>query len=539
MQQVVVVEATVTGKSKPLRTAVRALHLLTSAMLSCAVAAQSDDDLSRLIFDVAPIPADAPAATGAAANAGVPAPSADVPAGTPNRTADISAYRARISEMQIDENPYSATLREQYDALGTLLQETGDHVAAIAAFESAMHIDRVNDGLYTLNQIPLVEKIIASHEALGNFSDVNDFHGYLFYLQQKTFEEGDPRLLAAKEDWADWNVESYLKEGAKYDASPALNRGASLSTGPEQYVAVQRRDGSYAYVPRSLMLGAMNPINGASVLDPMFISTYGVEAERIVDERLRTARDYYEDIIEAKSAETATGGTGTTDSATATEAHRVEHKLANVAYAVKEQLEGMQTIRDPGSLYFNRVAQPRTTPNVVTRGYSNNRDALEAIAQKLEMDPAVSVVEKAQAWIRLGDWHVGFDYASRSNAAYGKAWELLSAAGFDAAAMDAVFMPEPLIPAPAFVIHEYSRELYGIGPDEPLAYRGHMDLTLDVSRYGDVSGMRIDAVDPETTSQTLRSELLDYLRGQKMRPGVANGETVKRENVKLRYYYSY
>jgi tetratricopeptide (TPR) repeat protein len=527
------VETTVPGKSKPLRMAVRVLHLLTGALLSCAASAQDDAELSRLIFEVAPLPADtaAPApTTDAPGNAGPQTPAAET---LPSRAADISAYRARINDLQVNENPYSAILREQYDALGTLLQETGDHEAAITAFESAMHIDRVNEGLYTLKQIPLVEKIIASHETLGNSSEVNDFHAYLFYLQQKTYAEDDPRLLAAKEDWADWNVASYLKEGANYAASPSFNSGVSLSTAREEYIAVQRRDGSFAYVPRSQMLGAMGPM-GSSLLDPTFLSTYGVDAERIVDERLRTARDYYEEIIKTKSAATEDDASATTN-----EAYRVEHKLANVAYAVKAQLDDVEMVADPGSLYFNRVAQPRTTPLIVTRGYTNNRDALEAIAEELENNPAATVVEKAQAWIHLGDWHVGFDHAARSDEVYGKAWNLLNAAGFDAAAIAAVFMPAPLVPVPAFVTHPYSRTLYGIGPDAPLEYQGHMDMTLDVSRYGDVSGMRIDTVYPETTSQTLRSELLDYLRRQKMRPAVVDGKTVKREDVRVRYYYSY
>jgi hypothetical protein len=95
-----------------------------------------------------------------------------------------------------------------------------------------------------------------------------------------------------------------------------------------------------------------------------------------------------------------------------------------------------------------------------------------------------------------------------------------------------------LVPAPAFATHRYSREIYGIDPNASIDYKGHMDLTLDVNRYGDVSGIKIDAAVPEV-SQVLRSELLDYLREQKMRPAVVDGDTAKRDNVRLRYYYSY
>ena len=70
------------------------------------------------------------------------------------------------------------------------------------------------------------------------------------------------------------------------------------------------------------------------------------------------------------------------------------------------------------------------------------------------------------------------------------------------------------------------------------ADRGGTALINWCAYYGDVSGIDIDAATPGTL-QVVRTELLDYLRGQKVRPAVIDGETVKREDVKLRYYYSY
>lgn len=540
--------------------ATRTLQLLGGALLSAAIAtlaAAQDEkpDYSRLIFEVAEIPSAEAAGQAAVAtvddNAGAgrtetqtdaPAlPTADDRDDAASLAADITAYRARINDTLANSNPYSAALREQYDSLGTLLQQAGEHEDAIKAFESAMHIDRVNGGLYTLDQVPIVEKMIASHDALGNVDDVNDLHGYLFYIQQKTYKEGDPRLLAAMEDWADWNITSYLREGPSYDSLPRFNAGASLSTGRMDYVAVQNRDGSFSYIPRSQMLGAMNPMR-TSILDPAFAATYGVNAEQVIDERLRTAREYYERIVDAQTpeedaavAEAATAG----DADTALpDDIRVQHKLANVAFAVKQQIDGMDMVMAEGSLYYNRALQPRMDAQPVTRGYISNREALTALAEQLEQDPAVSAVDKAQAWISVGDWHVGFDHGSRGDDAYRKAWEILNATGMSAAEIAEVFMPEPLVVAPAFAIHAYSREIHDVPADAELAWKGYMDLTLNVNRYGDVNGAKVDAAS-EGTPQTLRTELLRYLRNAKARPAIVDGEMVKREDVKLRYYYTY
>jgi tetratricopeptide (TPR) repeat protein len=532
----------VTRRPMALRAAVYVLPVL-GALLVDTAGAQGIDDLSHLIFEVAPLPIDgaAPAPGGVAGNGGnvANAAAAPSPAEPVNVQADISAYRARINDTQANANPYSHELREQYDALGTLLQQNGEHEEAIKAFEAAMHIDRVNAGLYTLDQIPVVEKIMASHEALGNASEVDDFHGYLFYIKQRSYEDGDPRLLAAQEEWADWNIESYMKDSAEHGEGVTFQTGGA-SASRTDYVAVQDpRNGSFTYIPRAQMMTAMNPLGRAGYFDPTFMQTHGVDAERVIDDRLRTARTYYEDIVEATTPDEANPAANPESATNTDDTHRVERKLANVAYAIKNQLEGIDTVEDEGSLYFNnRMSQNYSPPQAVTRGYQRNRDALQASAEKLEQDPSATALEKAQAWIDVGDWNTGFDYPQRGTEAYKKAWDLLRGAGLDDTAIERIFMPKPLVPAPAFAIHRYSREIFGIDPDASIDYKGHMDLTLDVNRYGDVAGIKIDSAVPEV-SQVLRSELIDYLRAQKMRPAFVNGEPVKRDNVKLRYYYSY
>jgi tetratricopeptide (TPR) repeat protein len=513
--------------------------VLLAVLASGATAQSTDPDYSKLIFEVAAIP---PIVEPGAANAAVDAPNAsadaastnasvtqtDPPAESANHSADIAAYRARISDILSTSSTYSVELREQYDALGTLLQRDGQHEEAIKVFDSAMHIDRVNGGLYTLDQIPIVEKLIVSHDALGNWSDVNDLHGYLFYIQQRSYDEGDPRLLVAMEEWADWNVSSYLEEGPRYNDAPNFRAGATLSTSQMEYVAVQQRDGSFAYIPRSQLT---MPLRGGSMLDPAFSSMYGVDAERVIDERLRTARDYYDKIVEAQeeNAEQADPGTEV----------RVQHKLANVAFAVKQQIAGLETVGTNGSMFTNRVMQPQSRPPLaVTRGYSDNRDALIAIAEALEHDASASTIDKAQAWISVGDWHIGYDYGARGAEAYRKAWDILAASGMDSAAINEVFMPDLLIPVPAFATHPYSRAVQGFAADADIAWKGYMDLTLNVNRYGDVSGAKVESASADTP-QVVRRELLRYVRNTKVRPSLVDGEPVRRENVKLRYYYTY
>jgi len=440
--------------------------------------------------------------------------------------ADIARYEDSISALIAVENPYSENLREQYAALGQLLQRAGDFEGSIEVLEKAMHIGRVNQGLFTIEQIPLVESIIASQTELGNYSEVDDYHEYLYYIQQKTYPEGDPRLLAAKERWADWSVESYLRQG--------LSRGTGNVAGNAslEYVAIQHpTNGSYNYVPRNQLpniLSLQAVSNNGAFGDLYNRSTpFAVSPELLVDKRLRKARELYEEIREDRS----TQGSANQD-------YAVEHKLANIAYAVKAQMEEIEAASNSGSLGYNRPMQQRRPNQLVSREYAKNRDSLEKIAGQLAQDPDSTSMEIANAWLYLGDWQIAFGYTARAEQAYQQAWDVLAAADANPDLMNRVLAPAPLLPVPAFAIHPYSRALVGIAPDASLDYQGYMDVTLSINRNGSISAPRIDQTS-EGTSQQLRSKLLDFLRDTKVRPPLDAGKPVGQKELKLRYYYAY
>lgn len=442
--------------------------------------------------------------------------------------AEIANNEARINALITAENTYALSLREQYEALADLQQQSGDHEAAVATLEQAMHIERVNAGLFTLQQMPLVEKIIASHNALGNFAEVNDFHEYLYYIQVRSYAPNDARLLAAKEAWADWNVNSYLREGRSSNFAINMNMGPAASFSRDNdYVAIQNpRTGGFNYVPRNQLPFVLNPYGMSANELYRSSSAYAVPPELLVDERLRRARDLYEEIIEARSNNDVNAE------------FSAEQKLANIAFLVKRRMDALESANSVGSLGYNSIMQPRMSSPLVSRGYAENRETLEGIATQLEQDTARAPVEAARAWIDAGDWHMGFDRFSRGAQAYRKAWQLLQDANTAPATIEAVFAPRPLIAVPELAIHPYSRRLHGIPAEAELVYQGYIDTTLNVDRNGTVRGVKIVNVSEEV-SQRMRSDLLDFLRETRVRPAVIAGETVEQSGLNVRFYYSY
>jgi hypothetical protein len=518
--------------------------------------AQSVDDFTRLIFEPAVVPQsslssdedgqesgrqgvredsqegiqeDNPA-TPTAASASTAAAD-EQPAGNSSLLTEISQYERALDDSLQSQDQYSPQLREQYETLGELLQQNDEHERAIAMFENAMQIDRVNNGLFTNLQIPLIRQIIESQSALGNRDEVDDMHGYLYYIHQKAFAPDSAEFLAAKEEWADWNVTSYLQEGGNgltgnYSLFGAMNSASSAY----DYVPIQNTvTGSYTYIRREHLPNVLNPGIGTGRMNDLYMQSapYAVSPEQMVDERLRRAEDLYEEILETKSEP---------DSAPATA--EVQHKLANIAYAVKRQMDVLESQMLKSTFGFNRTIDQAQPNIVVSRGYNKNLKALETIAQELENSADADPLDKASAYINLGDWNISYDRASRGEEAYAKAWQILRDANFTDERIRSVMLPLPLVPVPAYAVHEFSRQFYNLPAEQSLEYKGYIDTTVDLDRFGRVGNIRIDAESTDTPRR-VRDTLFTYLREKKMRPAIENGELVKLPDVKTRYYSSY
>ncbi|SEA37027.1 hypothetical protein [Microbulbifer marinus] len=124
----------------------------------------------------------------------------------------VDSYRERIEEMEAQHGAYGAGMDEQLLGLATALQKSGAHEEAIDEFRRAMLINRVNEGLYSLNQIPMIERMIESQIALNQWEDANDNQQYLYWLHARNYGENDPRMLPVINDLSRWHLQAYVEE---------------------------------------------------------------------------------------------------------------------------------------------------------------------------------------------------------------------------------------------------------------------------------------------------------------------------------------
>ncbi|GAA5445665.1 hypothetical protein Misp06_03868 [Microbulbifer sp. NBRC 101763] len=124
----------------------------------------------------------------------------------------VESYRERIEELEAQHGAYGAGIDEQLLGLATALQKTGAHKEAASEFRRAMLVNRVNEGLYSLNQIPMIERLIESQIALNQWEEANDNQQYLYWLYEKNYGEKDPRMLPVINNLSRWHLQSYIEE---------------------------------------------------------------------------------------------------------------------------------------------------------------------------------------------------------------------------------------------------------------------------------------------------------------------------------------
>ena len=64
-----------------------------------------------------------------------------------------------------------------------------------------MHVTRVNAGLNTVDQIPIVQNMINSHSALAQWAEVDLYQSYLFYIQQRILDPMTPGSFPRCSSW--------------------------------------------------------------------------------------------------------------------------------------------------------------------------------------------------------------------------------------------------------------------------------------------------------------------------------------------------
>lgn len=467
-------------------------------------AAELEPNMDLLVFDPVPITLDAPAPS--AGTSATPYHATELlqlprdqpksvlevlqgkSAGTDEAETtppDITLMEARLKQQESKGNSYDKAQAESMMELAGAYERLGDYDKALPLYERANHIIRINEGLYSLTQEPLLQRMIGNHIARGDIAAADQAQHYLFYIRSKVYGRDSLDLVPALQDLAQWNVTAYRMESL---SGPVV---ASTITSDKPRQAIQQKNSYYdQMVARLEHLRIAHEINSSLV---QLLQSKG-------DQRLPHA----------------------------------EYQLASTNFLYTRMLTTINPMLGDsfGDATFNWGMQEYRS------SFSDGRKALERRLKLLSSTPGVSLEDQTKARLDLMDWMIATDNRSDlrelAEAAY---QQYLAAAG---SAEEANKFFEPLLPVavPTFVIFANTRSSLGIPDTTALQYRGHIDVEFDLSALGDTTNVAVLDKSPDTPARVTETLLRTLRRGQ-FRPHLHEGKVAAHKDIRVRYYYTW
>jgi hypothetical protein len=133
----------------------------------------------------------------------------------------VADYRRQLLEMEQAAGPYADALAEPLASLGRYHRQLGEYEQAQQLYLRALHVVRINDGLYSERQIPILKELLDSYRAAGDLEALDARYDYFFRL----YGSGQPpytdlRLRAAVE-YLRWQREA-VRIGVEKEQSRRL-----------------------------------------------------------------------------------------------------------------------------------------------------------------------------------------------------------------------------------------------------------------------------------------------------------------------------
>lgn len=153
---------------------------------------------------------------------------------------DGAVYRTAIEEALARGGPYGESLAEPLQGLARSLWARGDLGGARTVLARALHVLRVNEGLNSGRQLPLLRDLIELARETGDWAAVDDRYSYLYHLGGAGQPAATTGELGGHLDYFRWQREAVRlgldgPAGAQRRLAELVQRNDDLleSSGPE------------------------------------------------------------------------------------------------------------------------------------------------------------------------------------------------------------------------------------------------------------------------------------------------------------------
>lgn len=483
---------------------------------------------------------------GVVALAIVPGTGSPQPAGIP--TDDKQRIAEEIAAAQEQGGPQSAELIKPLTELAEIYEAEGERAYAAAALEEARHVVRVNYGLYTLEQVPLIDQALENQQALGQVATVQALEEELYDLANR--HPDDLRTVAIHRGIAERRMN--LLQRFIADEHPAEIYGTSglFSFERDEVITDLVSEAQIHYADAAAVLLRNGLISSDELRD---LEMQLVNTSELFRHENRTK-------LRRSAAEVAAARTG---GASATPAVAVDVNdlgafreygvgagqrcqdtrdalnnfnsvdaaaiVGNTCVLASEELQGRTNLL--WDLAATEVPQEanerRERVNDMRTRYALGRESYRRLIAYAEYSPDDSEAwgKQLEAYLELADWDLLYARNGAALAEYELVYENLKTNGVAEAVIASVFAPEVPIVLPTFRPNPLQT---------PIGDR-YIDVTFEITKFGEPRRIEIVGVAPNVPDAA-KDELADAIKSSRFRPRLTDGELGRASPVAVRYY---
>lgn len=121
----------------------------------------------------------------------------------------VEDYETVIDNLEAEGGAFDPELSETLLGLGKTYQQAGFQMEAMRVYKRSLHINRVNAGLYSLTQEPMLRGIIEIQQNQKLWADATINYNRLYSLYAETYGEDDPHILPILHEMNEWHLNAY------------------------------------------------------------------------------------------------------------------------------------------------------------------------------------------------------------------------------------------------------------------------------------------------------------------------------------------
>lgn len=414
--------------------------------------------------------------------------------------ADIENYVAAIGNKEESEGPYSDQLVQDLFSTGLLYQKLEEHEQALDYFVRAQNISRINEGLDTIAQAPIIQAQTESLLALDRIKAADEAQAGLLEIYRSGYGEGSVEMVPALRIMGDWNMRAFLERS--------------------NIALISQRMNVQNFMTQSAQ-------TGGTAGDHMFAQNIDTTSQPIY--KLFLAQNNYFDAINILL---------TNKHYTHPELLGLERQLMTTSFLRTHQ---ENIVYEPDFYLERKTSATGTRVDTSAQDVLNSSDydvGLQSLQRSLAYisgNPERTHEQVAIAMLAEADWHMLFERKVIGRRKYEEIYEFFAAnPDFGQYAPDTIYPAVPVI-LPTFLPAPNSREKLGIAPDEYVSYFGYFDVSFSINRTGKARGVKINGKGGEVT-KNMEIRLNEYLRKALFRPRYDREGKLDDSDLRLRYY---